>query len=92
MPVTSSQLSSMEKGSTKSVYRSYTALTFLEYSRYFQWWAGRRIRPGHLRRACHTVSAVLTWNLLAGSFFARMTPWREEGSPHTATGLSRSSG
>ena len=37
-------------------------------------------------------TAVLTPQALAGSFLARMMPWRISGSPHTATGECFSSG
>ena len=64
----------------------------LENSRYTRWWAGRSTRSGHFRLACQMVSAVLTPHRLAGSFLAKMIPWREAGSPHTAVGTSRRSG
>ena len=92
LPVTSSQLSSMPKGSTRSVNRSYISLTRREYSRYSSWWGGSSTSPGHFFRACQIVSAVLTPRRLAGSFLARMMPWRDLGSPDTATGTSHSAG
>ena len=63
-----------------------------EYWAYNPWWGGSRIRFGHFCLACHTVSAVWMPLRLAGSFLARMMPWREAGSPQTATGTSRSAG
>ena len=47
---------------------------------------------GHLRSASPTVSAVRTPRAFASSFFARMTPCRFSGLPHTAMGTVRSSG
>ena len=49
-------------------------------------------RPGHFFLACQMVSAVWMPSRLAGSFLARMMPWREAGSPQTAVGMSRRSG
>ena len=68
------------------------ALTRREYSRYRPWWGGSSTRPGHFFLACQMVSAVWMPSRLAGSFLARMIPWREAGSPQTAVGMSRRSG
>ena len=92
LPVTSSQLSSMPNGSTRSVNRPYISFTRREYSSYSSWWGGSSTSTGHFFFACHTVSAVWTPICLAGSFLARMMPWREAGSPQTATGTSHRAG
>lgn len=65
---------------------------YREYSRYRPWWGGSSTRPGHFFLACQMVSAVWMPSRLAGSFLARMMPWREAGSPQTAVGMSRRSG
>ena len=65
---------------------------YREYSRYNSWWGGSSTRAGHFFLACQMVSAVWTPQRLAGSFLARMMPWREVGSPQTAVGISRRSG